>query len=194
MAAPAEAARPVAGRAPVAVRSPWTPAGAGGVAAPSAISAGVNCGAAAGPTAASSAFSTWVTGSPPGGAATATRRATAAATGISATVHRARRRALPSVRSELAPHRRADAPELVERLAALPAMGDVLGDAFDGLAVEVGAELQRRRVTPVDHRRSRLSLGPVAAWERWRATRLRAAWRRDMTVPMLTDCTSAISA
>src|SRR5581483_3738345 len=73
---PAGAPRPAAVRTPVPVRSAWTPDGAGGVAVPSAISAGVNCGAAAGATAASSAFSTWVTGRPPGGAATATSRAT----------------------------------------------------------------------------------------------------------------------
>ena len=90
---------------------------------------------------------------------------------------------------ELTPHCAADAPQLLQRLTALPAAGDVIRHPFDRFTVEVGAQLQRGRVTAVHHR-----LAPNPSWERWRATRLRAAWRRDITVPRLTACTSAISA
>ena len=60
--------------------------------------------------------------------------------------------------------------------------------------VEEGAQLQGRRMAAADHRCSWTRPSVATPWAMWRATRLRAAWRRDITVPMLTDCTSEISA
>src|SRR5205807_6973711 len=95
---------------------------------------------------------------------------------------------------ELAPHRGADTVELRQRLAARVATGDVLRHTFDQLPVEVGAQLEGRRMAAADHRCSWTRPSVATPWAMWRATRLRAAWRRDITVPMLTDCTSEISA
>ena len=87
---------------------------------------------------------------------------------------------------QLTPHQGPHPTHLGQLGLASAAPADVGPDALVALPVEEGPELERRRVAPEpSHQPSRA---------RWRTMRLRAAWSRDITVPMLTAWTAAISA